>query len=73
MSGTGEIQGTLEFLGCVRLDNTLWNFFRDLHQVEGPPSYGKNTFGWFFGNPQPRANPVPYWVKKGSVVRRKVN
>ena len=70
-SGTGSIQSAAKYQGCIKMNKFFWEILKPFHQVEGDRLYGEKTWGWWLQNIGEYPKPIPYPVKKGSVIWRK--
>ena len=72
-SGTGSIQNVAKYQGCTKMSVLLWNLLRQFHQVDGPRLCGDKTWGYWLEHITKCVEPIPYEVKRGSVIWRKFN
>ena len=70
-SGSGTVCGSVTFVECVGpMDATVWSESVAQHRSDQASMPYATTYGWRFANPI-EIEPVPYVVKKGSIVWRK--
>lgn len=75
-SGSGEVKGLVNLVGCRKIDKTFFENFPDLHQIKDTAWEDlpyKNVYGWLLEGAVRLKKPIKYVHPRGAVIWVKVD